>query len=280
MEEGWKNAIRPTLLDYKGKALIVSTPKGKDYFYSGMFLKGLDDSQKDWKSFHYSTYDNPFIDIEEIDEYRFEYPEAVFNQEILAVAGENAAAVVSQKYIEANTIKELSTKPTVVYGIDISVGGNGNGKGDYSVITGLDEDGAMSFFDRWRSPDFDILYNKVNALPATTLKYIDQTGLGRPALFELQKKVNNIQGYTISSTSKPELIKTMILSIEQGRLKFNEHTANELSIFEYTMTSTGYIKYGNKSGGYDDAVISLALANKHLPNVTRTKDFLNTFYFG
>jgi len=34
LEEGWLNSIRPTLTDYKGKAIFLSTPKGKNYFYS------------------------------------------------------------------------------------------------------------------------------------------------------------------------------------------------------------------------------------------------------
>ncbi len=39
LEDGWLNSIRPTLTDYKGKALFLSTPKGKNYFYS-LFMKG------------------------------------------------------------------------------------------------------------------------------------------------------------------------------------------------------------------------------------------------
>ena len=30
LQEGWNNSIRPTLTDYKGKAIFLSTPKGKN----------------------------------------------------------------------------------------------------------------------------------------------------------------------------------------------------------------------------------------------------------
>jgi hypothetical protein len=39
LEDGWNNSIRPTLTDYKGKAIFLSTPRGKNYFYS-MFMRG------------------------------------------------------------------------------------------------------------------------------------------------------------------------------------------------------------------------------------------------
>jgi hypothetical protein len=34
LEDGWINSIRPTLTDYRGKAIFLSTPRGKNYFYS------------------------------------------------------------------------------------------------------------------------------------------------------------------------------------------------------------------------------------------------------
>lgn len=273
LEEGWTKAIRPTLTDLKGKAIFISTPKGKDAFYN-LYNKGLDELETEWESFHYSTYDNPYIDPNEIDAAKLDLPEAIFKQEYLAIAGENSNTVVATKYIQANTLKELSKEPTAIYGIDISSGAN-----DYCVISGLSTTGKMTYFDRWRSPDFDILYNKIKALPQDKLKIIDKTGIGTPALHEINKSVQNVIGYTISSTNKPKLIKNMILGIEQGGLHFNEHTANELSIFEYTYTATGHIKYGNKPGSnnYDDSIIAMALAYKYLPNVVVDNSYVNRF---
>ena len=79
LESGWLNSIRPTLTDYKGKALFLSTPRGKNYFYS-LFMKGGD---SDWQSFKFSTYDNPYISKDEIDDARKQLPHAVFEQEYM-----------------------------------------------------------------------------------------------------------------------------------------------------------------------------------------------------
>jgi len=73
LENGWLNSIRPTLTDYKGRALFISTPKGKNFFYS-LFLKS---GEPDWESFKFTTYDNPYIDKTEIDDARLQLPEVV-----------------------------------------------------------------------------------------------------------------------------------------------------------------------------------------------------------
>ena len=60
----WQEVIRPTLTDTKGEALFISTPKGFNHFYD-LYNQELEDN--DFKSFHYTTYDNPHIPKEEID---------------------------------------------------------------------------------------------------------------------------------------------------------------------------------------------------------------------
>jgi PBSX family phage terminase large subunit len=77
----WQEVIRPTLTDRKGEALFISTPKGFNHFYT-LFNKEHTDS--DYKSFHFTTYDNPWIPKEEIDKARAELTEDRFAQEYLA----------------------------------------------------------------------------------------------------------------------------------------------------------------------------------------------------
>lgn len=77
----WQEVIRPTLTDRKGQGLFISTPKGFNHFYDLYNLEGTDE---DYKSFHFTTYDNPHIPIEEIDKAKKELTEDRFAQEYLA----------------------------------------------------------------------------------------------------------------------------------------------------------------------------------------------------
>lgn len=76
---GWHEVLRPTLTDVKGEGLFISTPKGFNHFYD---LFNTED--EDYKSFHFSTYDNPHIPKEEVDKAKEEITEDRFAQEYLA----------------------------------------------------------------------------------------------------------------------------------------------------------------------------------------------------
>ena len=78
---GWREVLRPTLTDTKGDALFISTPQGFNHFYD---LFNLQDEDQDYQSFHFTSFDNPFIPKDEIEKARLELPEDEFAQEYLA----------------------------------------------------------------------------------------------------------------------------------------------------------------------------------------------------
>jgi len=76
------DTIRPTLTDYAGDLFMASTPKGRA---NGFYL--IQDSAKNdpnWAFYHYTSYDNPFLDKNEIDEAKKQMDELSFRQEYLA----------------------------------------------------------------------------------------------------------------------------------------------------------------------------------------------------
>ncbi len=77
----WEEVVRPTLTDRKGEVLFISTPKGFNHFYD---LYNLQETDEDFKSFHYTSYDNPHIPSEEIDKAKQQLTEDRFSQEYLA----------------------------------------------------------------------------------------------------------------------------------------------------------------------------------------------------
>lgn len=77
----WQEVIRPTLTDTKGEGLFISTPKGFNHFYD---LYNMQETDTDFKSYHFTTYDNPFVPSDEIDKASRELTEERFSQEYLA----------------------------------------------------------------------------------------------------------------------------------------------------------------------------------------------------
>ena len=79
----YENAVRPMLLDSPESVLIAGgTPKGltPPVFYD-MWRNELE-GLKDWRSFQYSSYDNPFLDGKEIDDMIKEMSDVIVRQEI------------------------------------------------------------------------------------------------------------------------------------------------------------------------------------------------------
>jgi len=75
----WQEALRPCLTDYEAPAIFISTPKGFNHFYD------LYNTKNDlYKSWHFTSYDNPYIPKEEIDYARKELTDDTFQQEYMA----------------------------------------------------------------------------------------------------------------------------------------------------------------------------------------------------
>ncbi|WP_313511620.1 terminase large subunit domain-containing protein [Sphingobacterium sp.] len=267
-----EGAVGATLADRDGRLLMISTPNGKNYWYS---LCQLNDGVN-YKHFHYTSYDNPHIKKEVIDRYRLLYSTAQFNQEWLAIAGENANAFVDMEVIERNTIKTLSTNPTVLYGIDVA----GTPNGDFTSVTGVDKNGVMTYHKHVRGYDTNIVYDMLSALPNDVLKVIDRTGMGQGVFDRLAMTRENWMGIWLSTTEKKDLINELRSALYQDKLKFNEITSSELSTYIATLNpKTGWVSYNSIPNCHDDTVISLGICAKYLEfGVTASPvEYMNRF---
>ena len=85
-QKTWWEIIRPTLLDSEGWAVFIGTPKGFNWFYD-LYLMGQKGSKiydKEWISYQYSSYDNPYIKKNEIEKAKKATDSDTFSQEYLA----------------------------------------------------------------------------------------------------------------------------------------------------------------------------------------------------
>lgn len=111
--EAWQTTILPTLMDYKGDAWVLSTPKFGPTYFKELFVNGKE-GKDDWASFNLSSYQNPHIDVTEIDNMRTVMDELSFRCEILAedVSVSNnpfAYAFDTAKHVVACEFNQLQT---------------------------------------------------------------------------------------------------------------------------------------------------------------------------
>jgi predicted phage terminase large subunit-like protein len=105
IQEIWEQCVRPSLMDRKGDAWFISTPKGYNFFNT-LFNRGRD-GEKDWASFHFSTKDNPTIEPDEIEALKLDMPALVARQEIDAEFVQLAGALFKRE-----DVRILDSEPT------------------------------------------------------------------------------------------------------------------------------------------------------------------------
>ena len=251
----YHNCILPMILDYNAEMLIGGTPKGRGLFYE---LSQREHTSKDWKTFHYTSYDNPFIDRSEIDELARSMPEIVRRQEIYAEFLESQSLVFRgvEKCIKGTLEKPVAGK-LYYAGLDLAKWQ------DWTVLIIIDDTGHVVFFDRINQLDWSYqkrwIYEHVTRYNAKVT--IDSTGVGDAIYDDLKRMGLQIVPYRITAESKKRLIENLMLAIEMEEVTFPDipELVRELYNFEYTITASG-VKYSAPAGQHDDCVIALALA--------------------
>lgn len=79
----WEKVIRASLSDKKGRALFISTPSGRNWFYD-IYKLGKEETDPEWKSWLFTTEDNETIDPKEVEAAKRTLSSFAFKQEYLA----------------------------------------------------------------------------------------------------------------------------------------------------------------------------------------------------
>ena len=253
--ELWSEVLSATVLVKGKKVIFISTPKGKNHFYQLSLQPNYDNR---YKYFHYSSYDNPMIDAEDLEERKRSLPKHIFEQEYLAKFIDNASGLF--KNVDSCIIKTAERTQKLFGGLDI---GRAD---DYTVLTILNKNYQMVYVQRWRQQEWSKIIDEV----ATKIReynaeiFVEVNNQGDVFFEMLQNKVyNNVQPYVTTTATKPIMIEDLAVHFENKDIGIlNENwLIDELNAFTYIYNEkTRRVQYGAPQGIHDDGVMSLALA--------------------
>lgn len=261
-QDAFDQAILPTLSALGKKCLLISTPKGKNWFYN-WYLKGLD-NRDDVISFKGYATDNPFVDQQFIIEAKQSMPPSVFKQEFEAEFTDDGNDVF--KNLEHVSIisrwREPQSTNRYYIGIDPAL------SGDYSVLSIMDDMGRVCFISRQTNTTFQSLageYNNIIGRYAPRSIAIETNGLGI-GLYELIDSRNKVNWKT-TNDNKAKGIQNLIYDIENSEIElpsrdFMPECWDEFSAFSYSQSPTGKLVFSAPNGYHDDIVMSIMLANE------------------
>lgn len=97
--EAWEQVIRASLSDRRGRALFLGTPKGRNWFHD-LYKLGEEGNDQDWKSWHFTTADNPLIDPSEIESAKKTLSSFAFKQEFMASFTNAGSDIFKEEWIK------------------------------------------------------------------------------------------------------------------------------------------------------------------------------------
>ncbi len=226
----WQEVIRPTLTDTKGEGLFISTPKGFNHFYD---LYNLENSDPDFKSFHFTSYDNPYLPTDEIEKARRELTEDRFAQEYLADFRKTEGLVYKEFDRDKDTYDELPEIKIIYKLIGVDFGY----VNPAAVITIYKDDRGLYWVDDeyYKSGKTDAEIAEYVSSIESNKAYPDPENPG--GIEELSRRKVNVQEVRKGKDSIKSGIQRIRDLLKQGRIKINKKCVNtiyELETYSYS----------------------------------------------
>jgi len=83
-DEVWEDNVSPSLSDMEGEALFIGTPEPGDSLFRDYYNIGVKGEDLEWGSWHFTTYENPFIKRTEIESAKRRMSTFAFKKEYMA----------------------------------------------------------------------------------------------------------------------------------------------------------------------------------------------------
>ena len=97
--EVFEEILRPALSDLQGPALFIGTPKGRNHFYD-LYRYAEISNDPEWRSWHFTSYDNPFLKESEINAAKRSMSSYAFRQEFMASFESKGSEMFKEDWIK------------------------------------------------------------------------------------------------------------------------------------------------------------------------------------
>ena len=247
--------LLPTLNPNGKKCLLVSTPAGKNHFFS-WYMKD------DVISHRITLEECPYISQILLDEAKKSLPADIYSQEYLATFVDSANDVFK-------SIDKVAFVGEYRRGGDVYVGIDTGLSQDASVMTLISPIGRVMNV-------VSISQTDINTAATLFLKelqgynvvggYIETNGIGRAMYDLVQPKHRRIKRFDTNQSNKTEMVRKLISDIETCTIELPSAVLcpdlhKEFATYTYKLSPTGKLSFGHISGAHDDYIDSLMLAN-------------------
>lgn len=263
-EESW-NAVRSTITATQAPVRVIGNVKGKKN-WAYKLARQAEQSNKD--RFHYEkitaidAVEAGVLDEQEVLDAKEMLPESVFQELYMAEPADDGGNPFGIDHIQqcirrdedGNKISSTFDSKPIAWGWDVAKSVN------YTVGIGLDKNGNVCRFHRWRD-DWETTIRKIIEYTGSQYALVDSTGSGDNVVERLKRDGGaNFDGYKFTSRSKQDIMVGLAVAIQNGEITYPAgRIVDELESFEYEQRPN-YVMYSAPEGANDDCVDALALA--------------------
>jgi hypothetical protein len=267
----WNQIVRPTLMDRLGGALMISTPRGRNWFYK-VYQQGQDPLHPDWDSWTFQSWTNPTLPPGEVEDMKGAMPRLEYEQEVEAkflAAGSSTfffeeRAIQYDKILEGGLIEDCPPLGFVVLGIDLAR------TNDYTVLYGARmRDRRNVYFERMQAITWPEQKRRIRRAVRTLQRHgaenvllvMDSTGVGDPIVEDME-----VEGYDVVpinfTTHKTNMVRLLAKDLEEGEaFVLSDARLDEFRDYTMTLTPSGKMSYSAPEGEHDDAVAAKMLSH-------------------
>lgn len=257
-----QTAILPTLNPNGRKCLFVSTPRGKNHFYS-WYLKGID-KESDTISYKIPLTECPYINQTLVQEAKKSLPKDVYAQEYLAEFTD-ASSDVFQGVDSVSVIGvfDKSRKQDAYVGIDTGL------SADMSVLTLMSPSGRVLWVEGLNQMNLSSVAEKFMSIMGEfniVGGYIETNGVGRGMADLVIPNFRKVKEFNTNQDNKTDMVRKLLsdiedMTVELPTVELCPELHEEMAAYTYKLSNNGKLTFTHPPGMHDDYIDSLLLAN-------------------
>jgi len=259
--EAWDAVLRPMLITTRGRALFLSTPHGRNWFWE-LYNIGRDPEEEEWASFHFPTAANELIHPEELASVKRRTPEIIWQAEYEAQFISADSGVFRRLEQAAAPAPYNQPQPGHAYTAGVDWGRSK----DYTAIAVIDaSNGKMVALDRFNNASWDLQRGRLENIVKhwrPQIVWAEANSIGEPNIEALNQAGLPVKPFYTTAKSKAPLIEALALAIERNEITLLDDPVllSEFADYTFERLPNGGYRYGARPGAHDDTVIATALA--------------------
>ena len=268
----WEEDVRPALADRFGRAIMASTPFGRNWFYR-LFRAG-ETASPDLASWRYpsilgwrsraGTDGAALLRVErEWEQLRATSSERTFQQEWLAEFVEEGGSLWNLSAAKRGLLCPAMEGHSYVGGVDVA-------RVDDWMVSAVLEVESRQLVGLLRSRQRSWDTQKASALSLLRQYphihvFVDSTGMGSPIAADFRSAGLSVEDVIFTERRKKDLVDNLALALDHGYLGVPDQPEtqwllDELRSYREWKTDSGRVKWGAPEGQHDDGVTALMLA--------------------